>query len=118
MLFKYKSTLYLCEFKFSPDKVNTALNGICCLNFKMYAERTINFLKKKRKRVNNIEDEITDIVLLSIGFEEKNSKTSLETRLITKKSLKLDAYKNNNFVIEIRKNYKHFLKCMDFDSSE
>ena len=112
MIFVVKSTLFIGEFKFSDCKINQSLNGINCIFYKQYSERSINFLKRKRLLVENVEEKITEIVEFSIASEEKKREISFAAKRIAKMNLNLKSYKTIKFVQEIRKNRKHFINIM------
>lgn len=111
IVFYCEMKLYIGEFKFSNDKTNQSLNGINCITFKQYSERTINFLKKKSTFVENVEQNIKEIIEFSIAIEKRDLDVSMHVRGIKKEDLNLNKYLTSDFVENV-KNKKNFINIL------
>jgi hypothetical protein len=117
LIYLIHNKLFIAEFKYSVEKSNQSLNGICCINFKQYKERTLNFLKRKRNSIGDYESRVDEIIQFSIACKQSETDVYLELRKILKSDLDLKSYKNFEFIKEMRNNRKHFLKIMNFDKN-
>jgi len=111
LIFFSNDTLFIGEFKYSDTKKEQSKNGLLCIEFKKYSERVLNYLECHHKEIRKYCKYVLEY---SLAFNDINGiEVDFSCGLIEVDNLKLETYKSEDFVTEIRKNRNKFTKIFN-----